>query len=71
VNGMAFSFGRDKNIKWKHGVNARDRSLLFLFFLLGNSARSRALPPGEEQRSAIVPSGCNIPKQKRTLTIVE
>lgn len=22
VNGMAFSFGRDTNIKWKHGINA-------------------------------------------------
>lgn len=22
TNGMMFSFGRDVNIKWKHGVNA-------------------------------------------------
>jgi hypothetical protein len=40
VNGMAFSFGRDTNIKWKHGVNACEFSLLFVFFLIRISTRS-------------------------------
>ena len=25
TNGMAFSFGRDVNIHWKHGVSGRER----------------------------------------------
>ena len=34
TNGMLFSFGRDVNIHWKHGINALpDEGTMFLLFI--------------------------------------
>jgi hypothetical protein len=39
-------------------------SLLFLFFFYRELCQLAVLPPGEEQRSTIVPSGWNIPNKR-------
>ena len=48
------------------------KMVLFFFFPFYSGALAdRSSSPGEEQRCAIAPSGCGIPKKWRNLTIFE